>query len=80
VRRGAKGTVALALSHGKVVVWEKVSSSHARRPEEMKDFFSEAKKYAPSIVSLILHVPTPLTIAPSSSAPTPVDPSPAEVV
>jgi hypothetical protein len=31
VRRGSEGTVALALSHGKVVDWDKVSSSHARR-------------------------------------------------
>jgi hypothetical protein len=30
VRRGAEGTVALALSHGEVVDWDKVSSSHAR--------------------------------------------------
>jgi hypothetical protein len=30
MRRGAEGMVAMALSHGKVVDWEKVSSSHAR--------------------------------------------------
>jgi hypothetical protein len=79
VRRGAKGTVAMALSHGEVVDWEKVSLSHARRPEEMKEFFSKAKKYAPNLVSLILPVPTPLIVAPSLSAPTPMDPSPAGV-
>jgi hypothetical protein len=31
--------VALALSHGQDVDWEKVSSSHARCPKEMKEFF-----------------------------------------
>jgi hypothetical protein len=42
VKRGAEGTVALALYHGEDVDWEKVSSSHAGRLEEMKKFFSEA--------------------------------------
>jgi hypothetical protein len=79
VRRGAEGTVALALSHGKVVDWEKVSSSHPRCPKELKEFFSEEKKYAPNLVSLILPMPTSSTVVPSSSAPTPTDPSPAEV-
>jgi hypothetical protein len=78
-RRGAEGMVALALSHGEVVDWEKVGSSHAQRPEEMKEFFMEAKKYAPNLVSLILPVSTYSTAAPSSSAPTPKDPSLAEV-
>jgi hypothetical protein len=59
----------LALSHGENVDWEIVSSSHARRPEEMKEFFSEAKKYTPNLVSLILPALTPSTAAPSSSAP-----------
>jgi hypothetical protein len=48
VRRGVEGTIALTLSHGKDVDWETLSSSHARRPEEMKEFFSEAKKYVPT--------------------------------
>jgi hypothetical protein len=61
-------------------IWEKVSSAHARRLEEMKDFFSEAKKYMPNLVSLILHAPMPLPTTPSSSAPAPTDPFPAEVV
>jgi hypothetical protein len=69
VKRGIEETVALALSHGEDVDWEKVSSSHARHPEEIKEFFSEAKKYAPNLVSLILSATTPLTAAPSSSAP-----------
>jgi hypothetical protein len=73
MRRGAEGTVSLALSHGKLVDWEKVRSSHTRCPKEMKEFFSEAKKYAPNLVSLTLHVSTPSTV------PTPKDPSLAEV-
>jgi hypothetical protein len=56
-----------------------VSSACARYSEEMKEFFLEAKKYAPNLVSLILPAPTPSTTAPSSSAPAPMDPSPAEV-
>jgi hypothetical protein len=56
-----------------------VSSACARHSEEMKEFFLEAKKYAPNLVSLILPAPTPSTTAPSSSAPAPMDPSPAEV-
>jgi hypothetical protein len=45
----------------------------------MKEFFSEAKKYAPNLVSLILPVPMLSIVVPSLSAPTPTDPSPAGV-
>jgi hypothetical protein len=79
VRRGVEGTIALTQSHGENVDWEKVSSTYAQCPEEMKKFLSEAKKYVPNLVSLILPAPTPLTTAPSSSAPAPTDPSPTEV-
>jgi hypothetical protein len=79
VRRGVEGMIALTQSHGENVDWEKVSSTYARRPEEMKEFFAEAKKYAPNLVSLILPMPTPSASAPSSSAPAPTDPSPTEV-
>jgi hypothetical protein len=79
VKRGVEGMVALALSHGEDVDWEKVSSSHARRPEEMKECFSKAKKYAPNLVSLILPAPTPATAAPLSSAPPAPDSTPSEV-
>jgi hypothetical protein len=51
VRRGVEGTIALTQSHGEYVDWEKVGSAYARRPKEMKEFFSEAKKYAPNLVS-----------------------------
>jgi hypothetical protein len=79
VRRGVVGTIALTRSHGENVDWEKVSSAFARRPEEMKEFFAGAKKYAPKPVSLILPAPTPSASAPSSSAPVPMDPYPTEV-
>jgi hypothetical protein len=74
VRRGVEGTISLTQSHGENVDWEKVSSDYARRPEEMKEFFVEAKKYAPKLVSLILPTPTPSASAPSSSAPAPMVP------
>jgi hypothetical protein len=79
VKRGVEGMVALALSHGEDVDWEKVSSSHARRPEEMNEFFSKTKKIVPNLVSMILLALTPSTTVPSSSASTPTDPSPTEV-
>jgi hypothetical protein len=79
MRRGVEGTIALIQSHGENMDWEKVSSTYARCPEEMKEFFSEEKKYAPNLMSLILPAPRPSTIAPSSSVSAPVDPSPAEV-
>jgi hypothetical protein len=60
-------------SHGENVGRKKVSSAYARRSEEMKEFFSEAKKYTPNLVSLILPAPMPSTIAPSSSAPSPAE-------
>jgi hypothetical protein len=69
VRRGAEATVALAMSHCENVDWEKVSSYHAREPLEMKEFFTEAKKYLSNLVSLIRHVSSYLTAPPSSSAP-----------
>jgi hypothetical protein len=39
VKRGVKGTIALAQSHGEEVEWEKVGSSYAQPPAEMKGFF-----------------------------------------
>jgi hypothetical protein len=47
VKRGVEGTIALTQSHGDSVDWEKVSSSHAQHQAEIKEFFAEAKKYAP---------------------------------
>jgi hypothetical protein len=50
VRKGVEGTIPLTQSHGENVDREKVSSAYARCPEEMKEFFAEAKKYAPKLV------------------------------
>jgi hypothetical protein len=57
MRRGVEGMIALTQSHGENVDSEKERSAYARHPEEMKEFFSEAKKYVPNIVSLVLPVP-----------------------
>jgi hypothetical protein len=54
VKRGAKGTMALSLSHGEQVDYAKVSSSQDCNPSEMKKFFIEAKKYSQRIVEFIL--------------------------
>jgi hypothetical protein len=61
--------IALAQSHGEEVDWEKVGSSYARAPAEMKEFFKKAKEYTPKLVSLILPAPTPSNPAPGTSAP-----------
>jgi hypothetical protein len=84
VRQGVEGTIALTLSHGEEVDWEKVGSSYARPPSGMKEFFKKAKEYAPKLVSLILPAPNPSTPAPATSAPSSstsasTDPATAEV-
>jgi hypothetical protein len=79
VKRGAEGTVALLLSHGKQADWSKVSSSQDCDPSKMKKFFAEAKKYSHKLVELIFPVPTPSSTAPSSSAPPTLDSTPSEV-
>jgi hypothetical protein len=84
VKRGVEGTIALTQSHGEKVDWEKVGSSYAQPPAEMKEFFKKAKEYAPKLVSLILSMPTPLASVPSAFAPSsstlaPTDPASTEV-
>jgi hypothetical protein len=79
MRRGVEGTIVLAQLHDENVDWEKVSSAYARRPEEMKEFFAEAKKYMPKLMSLILPTQPPSASVPSSSAPALTDPSPTNV-
>jgi hypothetical protein len=69
VKRGVKGAIALALSHGEEVNWEKVSSSHARPLLELLGFFEKAKKYAPGIVSIITPSAASSTSTPTSSTP-----------
>jgi hypothetical protein len=78
VKRGVKGAIALAQSHGEEVNWEKVSSSRAHPLSELLGFFEKAKKYVPGIVSIITpsaasstSTPTSLTPAASASMPPP---------
>jgi hypothetical protein len=78
VKRGVEGTIALAQSHSEEVDWEKVGSSYACPPTEMKEFFKKAKEYAPKLVSLILPMPTPSTPAPRTSAPSSSTPAPTD--
>jgi hypothetical protein len=44
VKQGVEGTIALAQSNGKEVDWEKVGSSYAQPPAEMKEFCKKAKE------------------------------------
>jgi hypothetical protein len=44
VKQGVEGTISLAQSHGEEVDWEKVGSSYACPPTEMKEFFKRAKE------------------------------------
>jgi hypothetical protein len=53
LKRGAEGAIAFAYVHGEEVNWEKVSSSPGHPRLELKPFFEKAKKYAPSIMSMI---------------------------
>jgi hypothetical protein len=75
IRSGPKATIVLAMSHGEIIDWAKVSSSLAHDESDkavgMEGFFVEAKKYSQNLVSLILPVPTSSSTNPSSSA-TPV--------
>jgi hypothetical protein len=69
VKRGVKGAIALAQSHGEEVNWEKVGASYAIPLVEMTEFFKKVKEYVPNIVSLILPLTASSTAAPGSSAP-----------
>jgi hypothetical protein len=69
VKQGVEGMIALAQSHGEEVDWEKVGSSYACPPTEMKEFLKKAKGCAPKLVSLILLAPTSSTTAPGTYAP-----------
>jgi hypothetical protein len=69
VKRGVKGVIALAQSHGEEVNWEKVGASYAIPLVEMMEFFKKVKEYASKLVSLILPPAPSSTTAPGSSAP-----------
>jgi hypothetical protein len=76
VKRGIEGTIALTQSHGEEVDWEKVGSSYACPPMEMKEFLKKVKGCVPKLVSLILPAPTPLITAPGTSVPSSSMPAP----
>jgi hypothetical protein len=69
MKRGTKGAIALAYSHGEEVDWEKVSSSRGRPLSELLGFFEKAKKYAPGIMSIITPSAASLTSTPTSLTP-----------
>jgi hypothetical protein len=79
VKRGAEGAIAFTYAHGQEINREKVSSSRSRPLLELRGFFEKAKKYAPSIVSIISPsaasstsaMPVSLTLATSGSMPPP---------
>jgi hypothetical protein len=78
VKRGAEGTMALLLSHGRQVDWAKVSSLESCSPSELKKFFVEAKKYSKKIVDFILPALTLSSTTPISDAPPPPAAAPSE--
>jgi hypothetical protein len=79
LKRGVEGAIAFAYAYGEEVNWEKVSSSLGRPRSELKAFFEKAKKYAPSIMSMISPsaasttgtMPISSTLATSGSVPPP---------
>jgi hypothetical protein len=71
LKRGAEGAIALSYAHGADFDWEKVNSPHGRTRSELKAFFEKAKKFAPSLVSIIF----PSAASATSTAPTPLIPA-----
>jgi hypothetical protein len=77
LKRGAEGAIALSYAHGGDFDWEKVSSPHGHTRSELKTFFEKAKKFVPSIVSIISPSATSAaSIAPPSSTPATADSAP----
>jgi hypothetical protein len=73
LKRGAEGAIALSYAHGADFDWQKVSSPHGHTRSELKAFFEKAKKFVPTIVSIIS--PSAASAA-SSSTPETADPAP----
>jgi hypothetical protein len=69
VKRGAKGAIALAYSHGEEVDWENVSTSRGRPLLELLGFFEKAKKYASGIMLIITPSAASSTSTLASSTP-----------
>jgi hypothetical protein len=67
VKRGIKGVIALAQSHGEEVDCEKVGSSHARPLSEMEEFFQKVKQYTPKSLTTPSSAPAANASAPSTA-------------
>jgi hypothetical protein len=77
LKGGAEGDIALSYAHGADFDWEKVSSPHGRTRSELKAFFEKAKKFVPTIVSIISPSAASTTsTAPASMTPATDDPEP----
>jgi hypothetical protein len=77
LKRGVEGAIAFSYAHGADFNWEKVSSPHGCTRSELKAFFEKAKKFAPTIVSIIS--PSAASVASSTLAsltPATADPTP----
>jgi hypothetical protein len=74
LKRGAEGAIALSYAHGADFDWEKVSSPHGHTRSELKAFFEKAKKFAPTIVSIISpSAASAASFTPTSSTPVMAD-------
>jgi hypothetical protein len=71
LKRGAEGAIAFSYAHGADFDWEKISSPHGRTRSELKAFFERAKKFAPTVVSII----SPSATSASSSMPASLTPA-----
>jgi hypothetical protein len=74
LKQGAKGAIALSYAHGAEFDWEKVGSPHGRTRSELKALFEKAKKFAPTIVSIISpSAASTASFTPTSSTPATAD-------
>jgi hypothetical protein len=77
LKRGAKGAIALSYAQGADFDSEKISSPHGRTRLELKAFFEKAKKFAPTIVSIISpSAASAVSVTPTSSTPATTDSAP----
>jgi hypothetical protein len=77
LKRGAEGAIAFSYAHGADFDWEKISSPHGRTRSELKAFFEKAKKFAPTVVSIISpSAASAASSTPASLTPTTADPEP----
>jgi hypothetical protein len=77
VKQGAEGAIALSYAHGADLDWEKISSPHGRTRSELKAFFEKAKKFTPTIVSIISpSAASAASLTPTSSTPATVASAP----